>query len=133
MPGARENLRCGLRLLALLLLAALPLTACDLPRDPSPYSKGASLQSDVHYVSSRRWKEHGLEWLKAEGSNIALFSEPPTRINRDVTVFVHGFNSPETRVAGYFKDLISYIQNRLDMNHYPSSTIGRAAQGIGQI
>lgn len=110
MSGAVGNPLLGQKFLALVLIAALPLSACDFTSAPPPYSKGAILQGGVHYVSSRRWKERGLEWLNPEGRDIALVTEPPNGIGGDVTIFVHGFNSPETRVASYFKDLISHLQ-----------------------
>ena len=72
--------------LPLLLILALPLSACDFTSVPPPYSKGAMLQGGVHYVSSRRWKERGLEWLSPEGKDIGLVSEPPNGIGGDVTI-----------------------------------------------
>ena len=110
MSGGIGNPLLGQKFLALVLIAALPLSACDFTSVPPPYSKGAILQGGVHYVSSRRWKERGLEWLNPEGKDIGLVSEPPNGIGGDVTIFVHGFNSPENRVASYYKDLISHLQ-----------------------
>lgn len=98
------------RSVAVALVGLILLVGCEFEQDPSPYSKGASLQSGVYYVSSRRWNDRGLEWLVDEGQSIRLVSNPPTAIKSDTTIFIHGFNAPERWVANYFRGLISYLQ-----------------------
>ena len=106
--------------LGLALAVTALLTACDVPQDPPPYSKGASLQKDVIYATSRRWKKHGLEWLKAgEDKSVALVSEPPAAIGGDTVIFIHGFSAPDTRVATYFGELIEHLQHTVKLQATP--------------
>lgn len=80
---------------------------------PKPYG-GVKLQENVIYASARRFKENGIEALKQDGQDVKFEDwrslAASGQIGPDVTIFVHGYNAQEHKVAAYFSDLIGHLQ-----------------------
>jgi esterase/lipase superfamily enzyme len=79
---------------------------------PLPYA-GVKLQKDVVYVSSRRFEANGLEVLSEQDGAVALAPFTGTWSTRplasSVTLLVHGYNTQEHKIAGYFAGLAEYL------------------------
>lgn len=79
---------------------------------PPPYA-GIMLQKDIVYVSARRFEANGLEILAQQGDTVTL--KPLTEAWRTfrpatVTIFVHGYNAQEHKVATYFAKLAADLR-----------------------
>jgi esterase/lipase superfamily enzyme len=87
---------------------------------PTPYA-GVTLQQGIRYVSARRFEQNGLEDLIVNGSRITLEKWTPDSIAasgaQTVTIFVHGYNAREAKVATYFSGLLSELQERRPRGH----------------
>lgn len=112
--GMTMRKRGSMRLTAMMLIFLL-LGACNAKLDEVP-DYGA-LPDRAIIASARNFDTRGLLWVMPASAGISFSTEIPSELASAsaVTILVHGYNTPASRVASYFHGLIAYLR---DDRHY---------------
>lgn len=97
--------------LTVVMLSSLLLVGCDPHRDPLP--DYGSLPDQTIVASARNLETRGLLWVLSGSAQPQFTSDVPRTLAMApvVTVLVHGYNTPPSRVVSYFEGLISYLRD----------------------
>lgn len=104
------------RLLSIIVVVLIfVLGGCGFEQESKHYYEGITLEEGTLYVSARRWKERGLEWLLQGDTQIEYQQRPPLtqamKEAEEITILIHGYHAPDTVIAAYFKGLINHLRS----------------------